>query len=259
MIYVQETLRDYQDQDVQYVETLSQEKPLSQLTDREAWAIKDPSRGCVEQIQNYVLGCEVKVFKHVRYLMSPKALLYFPVQDKKRDVVLLTFTNHGYDYFLMVHMAGRHFWHLPWCDHDQLSVFLSTAFALVPDAPLPFKVKVSWKVMKQHHKVIDWKTFLHFRLFHCHFQLHEVETLFTHCGIGIAHLEGVLPLTTPQTFASTNPLFHSLMIVPKACVANMQGTINGVTVDQWHLDAANRAFGTGKLTHRRMRGYSTIN
>ena len=254
MIYVQETLRDYQDQDVQYVETLSQEKPLSQLTDAEAWAIKEPSRGCVQQIQNYVLGCEVKVFKHVRYLMSPKALLYFPVQDKKRDVVLLTFTNHGHDYFLMVHMAGRHFWHLPWCDHDQLSVFLSTAFNLAQE---PNALKVSWKVMKQHHKVIDWKTFIHFRLFHCHLQLDEVETLLAGCGV--PNLEGVLPLTTPQTFASTSPLFHSCMIVPKACVTNMQGAIDGVTVDQWHLDAVNRAFGTGKWSHRRMRVYSSIN
>lgn len=252
MIYVQETLRDYQDQDVQYVETLSQEIPVTELTDGQAWAIKEPSDACVAQVQEQVAGCEVKVFHDVRYLMSPKALLYFPVKDTRRDVVLLTFNDN----FLMVHMTGRHFWHLPWCDldRDQLPVFLSSAFNLLQGTN---GLKVSWKVMKQHHKVIDWKTFIHFRLFHRHLQLHEVEALFTHCGV--PHFDPATYLTTPQTFASTNPLFHSLMIVPKACVTNMQGAIDGVTVDQWHVDAANRAFHTGKLSYRRMRVYSIIN
>ena len=243
--------------DEQYVESSLEAGgfPVTMVTDEKAWAVKAPSRECVQQVQSLIPGCEVRVFHHVRYLMSPKALLYYPVQDIKKDVVLLTFDFRGCAHFLMVHMAGRHFWHLPWCERDQLHVFLSTAFTLLPDAPL--SLKVSWKVLKQHHQVIDWKTFIHFRLFHCHLQLAEVQALLTHCGA--PHLEGVLPLTTPQTFVTTSTLFHSIMVVPKACVTNIPATIDGTAVDQWHLDAANRAYNTPKRTHRRMQVYSTIN
>ena len=246
--------------DEQYVESSLEAGgfPVTMVTDEKAWAVKAPSRECVQQVQSLIPGCEVRVFHHVRYLMSPKALLYYPLQDVKRKVVLLTFDLRGAKNFLMVHLTGRHFWHLPWCNAaDQLTEFLSTAFHSAPEVTQGMRPLGVWKVFKHHHAVIDLKTFLHFRLFHCHLPLDEVVRLFERCGLDF-HRD-VKDVRELQTFACTSDLFHSLMVVPKDCLLTLPLLIDGVNVDQWHLDAAKQTLNIGEPSHRRMRIKKIIN
>ena len=249
MIHVKVAVKDYKDQDVQYVELDAKEAvdaiealPLTSLTDKQCWAIKSPSAPCVQQVMEQVPGTEVKVFNRVPFLMSPKALEFIPFQDRFSDVVLLTFRTPGQLFVIMAHMKGKHFWHLPWCpsgDHA-LPTFLQEGLNVRrPSRPLG-----SWKVMRSHHKVIDFKTFIHFKLHHVPLELTDLALLFVHCGVDVGQVNIVGP-TEPQVLqcAEGNKLFHSLLLVPLSCLDHLRGLLQEVHVDQFHVRAVKVAFG----------------
>lgn len=261
-LYLKVALRDYNDMDIQYIEvtddiTDATEIHASSLTAEEAWAVKTPTAECIQLVQAQVPGSKVRVFRHVPYLMSPKALLHFPTQDMYRDVLLLTFCMPGTTdhYFLMVHMKNRHFWHLPWCSRGELRVpaFLERAL----NVPLGLKQcrhVGHWKVFKQHHKVIDVKTFIHFRLFHRHLNFEEVEALFAHFQV-----QGAFASPGTQTFhLPDNEHFHSLMVVPCSGLLELPAVVEDVNVDQWHTDAVHVCLGTGKKLYRHLNVHKII-
>lgn len=248
MIYVKVGLTDYDDQDTQYIEVpegTPEAIPINELPDR-AWAVKEPSDACIEQSMP---GCLVQVFNDIPFLLSPKALLYFPTQNSNRDVALLTFNMPGSEsrdcHFLMVHLKGRHFWHLPWCERGQLFTFLQMSMGINN----PMKRIGLWRVLKQHHKVIDFKTYILFSLFHSHLTFNELEFIFGFCGV-----EGALNnVDAPQVFPLNNhPHFHSLMVVSKAFLSRIPKMIQDVLVDQWHTDAVNTALKGNRKGCRRL-------
>lgn len=251
MIYVKVALKDYDDQDIQYTEVPEGTPDSFSVTElpNSAWAVKEPSDACIELVQTRFPGTSVQVFNSIHYLMSPKALLYFPTQDTHKDVALLTFNMPGSQrrdcHFLMVHLKGKHFWHLPWCDRSELFYFLQLTMGLNK----PMKRIGLWRVLRQHHKVIDFKTYIYFCLFHTHLTFEEVEFLFGYCGV-----EGAMNnVAVPQTFRlEANPYFYSLMIVPKAFLPHMPDVFEGTLVDQWHVDAVNIAVKGNKRGGRRL-------
>lgn len=254
MIHVKVAVKDYKDQDVQYVEVDGREAieavPLTSLTDKQCWAIKSPSVPCVQQVMEQVPGTEVKVFNRVPFLMSPKALAFIPFQDRFSDVVLLTCRTPGQLFFIMAHMKGKHFWHLPWCPSgapsgnpvgkDALTTFLQEGLNVRrPSRPLG-----SWKVMRSHHKVIDFKTFIHFKLHHVPLELTDLARLFVHCGVDVGQVNIVRP-TEPQVLPCEegNNLFNSLLLVPVSCLDHLRGVLQDVHVDQFHTRAVKVALG----------------
>jgi hypothetical protein len=248
MLYVKIAVTDYDGKDVQYVEVLEGTSdcfPITHLTNRDPWVVKAPSSNCVHVLKYQVPGCEVKVYNHVVYLMSPKALQYFPTHDMHRDVMLLTFHMPGNEHchFLMTHLKNMNFWHLPWTTRGNLYELLQQAFGLTKR----LKKIGFWRIMRKHHKVIDLQTFIHFRLFHCSLTFEEIETLFAHCGV----TEALQTTESVQTFGlENNSYLHSLMVVSKLELTKLPKVVLDVTVDSWHTDAVHVCLDTGVPVRR---------
>ena len=297
MLHLKVAVIDDKYGDVQLVECgegAAHSFPVTHIVNQQqAWAIKNPSPQLIPVVTTLVPDSKLTTIRHVPFLLSPKAIQHFPNQRSNRhlDVAFITFhmpgevgTDFQDLHFVMAHLQGKHFWHLPWCDTTMTQTLNTTVTPnttlnttvtpnTVNDGTLgihillqnmfqgynsPSKLVSKWKVLKQHHQVTDFKTFIHFRMFHTHVQFEEVVRFLRGIAKTTEDVERLVvkpdqivadqlgnnqtfePLQV-QTIDVNHDIFQSIMIVSKkALLTGLPKIIQNVQVDQWHINAVKR-------------------
>lgn len=255
MIYLKISIRTYYNKDVQYVEVEEGTEgaiAATSLTSDVPWAIYLPSEECVKLVSECVHGCEVQTYNHVQYLMSPKALQYYPTHDLYSDVVILTFhmqTQFGDNcHFLMVNMRDKSFWHNPWVARfrDEMNTGQEKLLGEMRDSlglektESDLKRIGNWKVFRKYHRVINLRTFLCFNVFHCHLSYKEVKQVLQYCNVSVK----LQKTSLTQVFGCPNNNRYSyVMVMSRKLLPRMPDVIQKVVFDKSHREALNHFLG----------------
>jgi hypothetical protein len=261
MIYVKVAITTYNNRDVQYVEVEEGTKgaiAATTLTSEVPWAIYMPSEECVTLVSECLSGCKVQTYNNVRYLMSPKALQYYPTTDLYSDVVILTFhMPHQLGencHFLMVNMSNKNFWHNLWVprfkdevssNQDKLLQEMREGLGLIKTES-DLKRVGSWKFFRKYHRVINLRTFLCFNAFHCHLSYQEVKQVLRFCHVPIK----LQKTSLTQVFECPNNNKYSyLMVMSRKLLPRMPTIIQQVVFDETHREALSHLLGYPCGTH----------
>lgn len=253
MIYLKVNVSTYNNRDVQYIEVGGQTPGAFKLTDgaltsNDPWAIRVPSDACVQIVTAMVPGCEVHVYNRVSYLMSPKALLYFPTKNKISDVVVFTFhmpdkSKNGNCHSVLFNLNHKGFWHNFWVarGHDSLSVSVKESLGVEKTVD-DFSKVGSFQIRRKMHEVIQLRTCIYYNVFHCHLTWEEIQTMMVH--LGVPKDQPLLQTHLPQVLSCpSGALFSHMLIVSRKLLCQTPDRVHGNIFDSCHREALTHLMG----------------